>query len=267
MSERAVIAYWGPGLSGKSTNLSVVREVLAGRSSDLVESTQPVEVAPDRVLFDLGADGAQLELFAPPGQAHHWLLRKEAFVDVDGVVFVADSSAGAVAVNLAALEELEFLVASRNQELRELALIFQFNKRDLCDALEVSRLQELLNPSGRPSIEAIATRGVGVFPSLKAMSRELRRCGGRAQVESAAGQPRFPPHEGEGLLVGGEWEGEGEALDTLAPDGGTIRRGKKRSLLGVGSLHASRSLVLAALLGALAREALELGWRLTVGGG
>lgn len=267
MTERAVIAYWGPGLSGKSTNLSVVREVLAGRARDDQESSQLVEVAPDHVLFDLGAEGSQLELFASPGQAHHRLLRQEAFLDVDGVVFVVDSSAGAVAVNLAALEELELLVASRNQELSELALVFQFNKRDLCDALEVSRLQELLNPSGRPSIEAIATRGVGVFPSLKAVARELRRCGRKAQMECVAGQTSVPLYGGEVAFVGDASGGEGEALDTLVTDGGSIRGGVRSSLLWAGSLHARWSLVLACLLGALAREVLELGWRLSMGGG
>ena len=267
MSERAVIAYWGPGLSGKSTNLSVVREVLAGRVRDDQESSQLVEVAPDRVLFDLGAEGPQLELFAPPGQAHHRLLRQEGFVDVDGVVFVADSSAGAVAVNLAALDELELFAASRNQELNELALVFQFNKRDLCDALEVSRLQELLNPSGRPSVEAIATRGVGVFPSLKAVARELRSCGRTAQMERAAGQTGASLQGGEVAFIGDESGGEEEALEPLVTDDGSIRGRVRTSLHWAGSLHAKWSLVLAALLGALAREVLELGWRLSMGGG
>ncbi len=271
MSDRAVIVYWGPGLSGKSTNLSVVREVLAGRASDEGQSSQAVEDAPDRVLFDLGADSAQLELFAPPGQAHHRLLRQEAFAEVDGVVFVADSSAAAVAVNLAALEELELLVASRHQELNELALVFQFNKRDLCDALEVSRLQELLNPSGRPSVEAIATRGVGVFPSLKAVARELGRCGRSACAQAIESPLRLRHGEGEVALLGDVGGGEGEDPDALALCSGSLSSGSLSSgslssgslrsgESGTGSLFAGWSLVFAGALGALVRELLELGW-------
>jgi signal recognition particle receptor subunit beta len=258
-----VIAYWGPGLSGKSTNLSVIREVLAGHAGADQESTQSVEVSPDRVLFDHGTEGGQLELFAPPGQAHHRLLRHEAFAEVDGVVFVADSSAGAVAVNLAALEELELLVASRHRELSEFALVFQFNKRDLCDALEVSRLQELLNPSGRPSVEAIATRGVGVFPSLKAVAEELKRCGRSAQVEAVGSPPGDRHHEEVAPLLGDVGGGEREGLEALAPCNGSPKSAQR----GTSSLLARWSLVFAVGLGALMREFLELGWRIAAGGG
>jgi len=267
MTGRAVIAYWGPGLSGKSTNLCVVREVLAGHARDERAPSQLIEAAPDRVLFDLGAEGAQLELFAPPGQAHHRLLRQEAFADVDGVVFVADSSASAVSVNLAALEELELLVGSRDLELCELPLVFQFNKRDLCDALEVSRLQELLNSSGRPSVEAIATRGVGVFPSLKAVARELKRCGPTARAKTAGGSGRVHIEEEEDQLLGAVLGGEEVALDTPMSCGGSGRAEGTGSPRGTSSWLVRWPLALAGVIGAFLREVLELGWRFAAGGG
>ena len=178
MSERAVVIYWGPGLSGKSTNLAVVREVLSGRAAGGgVKVVQDLGGDSDRTLIELGGSGEErlrLELLAPPGQAHHRHLRREAFNEVEGVVFVVDSSAGAGAANLASLDELELFAAARHRELAELSLVFQYNKRDLRDALEVPRLDELVNPGGRPSFEAIATRGVGVLPSLNAVISELR---------------------------------------------------------------------------------------------
>ena len=259
MTARAVIAYWGPGLSGKSTNLDVVREVLEVRAGELAESGEPEACGPDSVLFHLGGEGPALELFAPPGQRHHRRLRQDSFKLVDGVVFVVDSSASAVGVNLASLEELELLVAARSQELRDLPLVFQFNKRDLCDALELSRLQELLNPTGRPSVEAIATRGVGVFPALKAVVRELQRSGLAHDAERSE-RKSGAQHEELGLELGlGEDAlqpvGQGELAFAGARWGG-LERARGPLLLG-----------LACLLGALLREVVELGWILLSGGG
>ena len=180
MSERAVVIYWGPGLSGKSTNIAVVREVLSGRAAGGgrdIKLVQDMEGDSDRALIELegsAEEGLRVELFAPPGQAHNRHLRRGAFNDVEGVVFVVDSSSGAVEANLASLDELELFAAAHHRELAELPLVFQYNKRDLRDALEVPRLEELLNPSGRPSFQAIATRGGGVLPSLEAVISELR---------------------------------------------------------------------------------------------
>ena len=255
MRARAVIAYWGPGLSGKSTNLAVVNEVIAKRGG--AEQDRRVAFGAEPVLLHLGSEGEVFELVAPPGQGHHRLLRQDLFGRVDGVIFVADSSASAVGVNLAALEELELLVAARHQELSELPLVFQFNKRDLCDALDLSRLQELLNPSGRPSLEAIATRGVGVFPALKLVAGELKRSGRKRRAElvgdsdssgSACAAEAGGPEES---LIGQTSPGVSAFGGLTARDGGPIT---------------ARALALACLVGALLRELIELGWRLSGGG-
>ena len=103
MSERAVVVYWGPGLSGKSTNLTVVRDVLNGCARGEgagVGTARNVEWDPDRALIELGEVGEvglQLELLAPPGQAHNRHLRREAFLDVAGVV-VSESPGSAAAL-------------------------------------------------------------------------------------------------------------------------------------------------------------------------
>lgn len=207
MSARAVIVYWGPGLSGKSTNLAVVRGVVsadrergagsrlaAERASILSEFDEGPECVDgiDRTEILLGADGEEglhVELLAPPGQAHHRDLQRLALRAVDGVVFVADSSSGAVAANLAALEELELLIGAGGGDLDELPLVFQYNKRDLRDALSIARLEELLNRGGRSSVEAIARRGAGVFPALKAVVGELQRKSNLAASGSGVSRP------------------------------------------------------------------------------
>jgi len=267
MSERAVIVYWGPGLSGKSTNLSVVREVLSGSSAggeDGVEAGHDSEGDLDRSLFELGGkgeEGLRLELLAPPGQPHHRHLRQEAFAGVDGIVFVADSSAGAVAANLAALDELELFVAAQHKELAELSLVFQYNKRDLRDALEVPRLDEMLNPSGRPSVEAIATRGVGVFPSLKAVIADFRERPPQIEDENAR-RLEEPGGAGGRNRLKSDWRGdEDQAEDSipLSTDSGLqCREDNHPPVSKVGGTR--WLLALAALGGALGRECMELIW-------
>jgi len=222
MSDRVVIVLWGPGLSGKSTNLEVIREVLLGSAGSgglRVIEQGAVEGDPDELfleLLDRAGEGLEVKLVAPPGQLHYRDLRRAALSEVSGVVFVADSSASAVAVNLAALDELELFLAGLHRELGELPLVFQFNKRDLRDALDVPRLDELLNAGGRPSVEAVTRRGVGVFPTLKLILREVRAEAERVFVPDGVRGPS-PWSEGDAAGARPErsedsWREQGRSL-------------------------------------------------------
>ena len=179
MRKDALIVYWGPGLSGKSTNLTVLCEVLSGDGGEgglrLVD-TYSGQRSEDRISLQLKArheDGQRVDLLAPPGQAHYREIRRESLGDASGVVFVVDSSTSAVEANLASLDELELLLGLGGRELSGVPLVIQYNKRDLRDALSLSRLEELLNPGGRPWVEAISAKGVGVFPALKLILQEV----------------------------------------------------------------------------------------------
>ena len=193
MRAKISIVYWGPGLSGKSTNLAVMREVLSGNGGGGGLRLLPAhggQRGSDHVslqLTDRFEGGLLVELVAPPGQAHCREIRRGSLEGVKGVVFVVDSSASAVAANLASLDELELLLGVGESELTRLPLVFQYNKRDLRDALSLPRLEELLNPGGRPSVEAVGAKGVGVFPSLKLILREIEERA--AGVEWRLGAP------------------------------------------------------------------------------
>lgn len=196
MRAKASVVYWGPGLSGKSTNLAVVREVLSGNGGGDGLRLLPVhgehqgEEHVSLQLTDRFDAGLLVELVAPPGQTHCREIRRGSLIGVKGVVFVADSSASAVAANLASLDELELMLGVGERELTGLPLVFQYNKRDLRDALSLSRLEELLNPGGRPSVEAIGAKGVGIFPTLKLILREIEAKA--AGVEGRLGAPLSP---------------------------------------------------------------------------
>jgi hypothetical protein len=54
-----------------------------------------------------------------------------------------------------------------------LPLVFQYNKRDLPQATAVDLLRATLNPTGKPDLEAVASKGIGVFDTLKAIAKPI----------------------------------------------------------------------------------------------
>jgi len=179
MQMTAKIVYYGPGLCGKTTNLKWIHGKTASRSRGEMVS---LETEGDRTLFfdllplDVGIIGGmkvRLQLYTVPGQVFYNATRRLVLKGADGVVFVADSQ-------VPALEPNEESLANLKQNLEELGLnkvdevpiVFQYNKRDLArNLLPVERLQQALNPGSAPSFEAAAIHGVGVFETLKEISR------------------------------------------------------------------------------------------------
>lgn len=190
----AKIVYYGPGMSGKTTNLEIVHQrAPAPNRGDLTS----ISTDGDRTLFfdfmplDLGTVAGMrtcFQLYTVPGQVYYNSTRKLVLQGVDGVVFVADSSASMVEENLESMRNLEQNLAEYGKSLATMPLIIQFNKRDLPDALPVEELQKLLNPYGAPCYEAIANTGQGVFPTLKALAArvlESIHTGGRSAAPAA----------------------------------------------------------------------------------
>ncbi|MEL6349464.1 MAG: GTPase domain-containing protein, partial [Myxococcota bacterium] len=85
----------------------------------------------------------------------------------DGIVFVADSDPGREFANQYSLLTLQENLKRQGKRLADLPLVFQWNKRDVANPIPVSALQSSLNPTGAPSIEAIASRGVGVWQTKR----------------------------------------------------------------------------------------------------
>jgi signal recognition particle receptor subunit beta len=176
MQMTAKIVYYGPGLCGKTTNLQAIHQRTAPQSRGEMVS---LETETDRTLFfdllplEVGVIGGmkvRLQLYTVPGQVFYNATRKLVLKGVDGVVFVADSQKVALDANVESLSNL------RNN-LAELGLgdhvpiVFQYNKRDLRHILPVDALQKELNPEGARHFEAAALHGIGVFETLKEISR------------------------------------------------------------------------------------------------
>ncbi len=194
------IVYYGPGMSGKTTNLEVVHQrAPQGSRGDLTS----ISTDGDRTLFfdfmplDLGTVAGmktQFQIYTVPGQVYYNSTRKLVLQGVDGVIFVADSSASMMDENLESLHNLGENLAEYGKDLATMPMVVQYNKRDLPDALPVSELERALNPTGRPSFEAVANTGQGVFPTLKALAalvldsiHQQTGSGGRSAPAASAG--------------------------------------------------------------------------------
>jgi signal recognition particle receptor subunit beta len=198
----AKIVYYGPGMSGKTTNLEIVHQrAPAPNRGDLTS----ISTDGDRTLFfdfmplDLGTVAGMrtcFQIYTVPGQVYYNSTRKLVLQGVDGVVFVADSSASMVQENLESLKNLEQNLNEYGKSLATLPHIIQFNKRDLPDAMAVDELNKLLNAHGAPCFEAVANTGQGVFPTLKALAArvlETIHTGARPGVPTMTAAPLPAP--------------------------------------------------------------------------
>lgn len=171
------IVYYGPGLSGKTTNLQVIhRKVPQEYKSDMVS----LATETDRTLFfdflplDLGkikGFSTKFQLYTVPGQVYYNATRKLVLRGVDGVVFVADSAPDKVQENLESFQNLEENLAEYGYKRENVPIIIQYNKRDLPNAMTVEELQQLVNKYNLPWSEAVANKGKGVFDSLKLIGK------------------------------------------------------------------------------------------------
>ena len=177
MQMTAKIVYYGPGLCGKTTNLQWIHLKTAPRSRGEMVS---LETETDRTLFfdllplDVGVIGGmkvRLQLYTVPGQVFYNATRRLVLKGVDGVVFVADSQTAALEPNEESLANLKTNLEELGTSAAVVPVIFQYNKRDLRNILPVERLQKVLNPGGAAFFEAAAVHGLGVFETLKDISR------------------------------------------------------------------------------------------------
>ncbi|MFM7280835.1 MAG: GTP-binding protein, partial [Planctomycetia bacterium] len=195
----AKIVFYGPGMSGKTTNLEIIHQRAPTPNKGELTS---ISTDGDRTLFfdfmplDLGTVAGMrtcFQIYTVPGQVYYNSTRKLVLQGVDGVVFVADSSAAMVEENLESMKNLEQNLAEYGKSLASLPIVIQYNKRDLPDALSIGELNTLLNPYGFPFFEAIAANGQGVFPTLKGLAaRVLESIHGGSRQAGAQPAPAVP---------------------------------------------------------------------------
>jgi mutual gliding-motility protein MglA len=177
------IVYYGPGRSGKTTNLQYVySQVPSDRKGQMVSlATQT-----DRTLFfdflplDLGTISGfttKFQLYTVPGQVYYNATRKLVLQGADGVVFVADSQLRQLDENLESLQNLHANILEHGVDIRTLPMVIQFNKQDLPPELILTppELDDALNFRGLQAFPADALHGAGVFETLKGIAADVLR--------------------------------------------------------------------------------------------
>jgi len=201
------IVYYGPGRSGKTTNLIYIYNVLQKKFKDRLNSKLiTIDTKGERTLFfdffpiELGnIQGLDLkiQLYTTPGQVIYDATRKLVLKGVDGLVFVADSLPARRQANIENFQNLKRNLAYHNLSLEEIPIVFQWNKRDLVEEglplLDIKTLEADLNDELKaPSFPASAIRGENVFETLKLASKltiksVIRKLVTPGQLAKAAG--------------------------------------------------------------------------------
>ncbi len=171
------IVYYGPGLGGKTTNLQFIYDKM---SPDTKGKLISLATETERTLFfdflplalgDIRGFKTRFQLYTVPGQVFYDASRKLILRGVDGVVFVADSQIERMDANIESIENLKINLKENGYDFDKIPFVIQYNKRDLPNAADLQEMKITLNPKNAPDFEGVATKGIAVFETLKAIAK------------------------------------------------------------------------------------------------
>ena len=173
------VVYYGPALSGKTTNLAHLHELCApdSRGEMVTLSTQE-----DRTLyfdflpirFGLESDyHIKLKLFTVPGQVMHRATRRVVLAGADAVAFIADSRRSCASSNAFSYRDLESNLRANGIQIDAIPQVVQFNKRDAEDVKPLEEIRAAWQEAGVPTIPAVAMRGEGVVETFEVLMEQL----------------------------------------------------------------------------------------------
>jgi hypothetical protein len=167
----------GTGLSGKTTNVQYIYE---NTQSDRAGKLVGLSTENERTLFfdflplsvgEVRGYQTRFHLYTIPGQTFYEASRDFILKGVDGVVFVVDSAPERMDANLEAWEQFQHALIRQGYDLARIPIVFQYNKRDLPNALSIEELESTFNLTQKPYFEAVANRGEGVMSTLESISQ------------------------------------------------------------------------------------------------
>jgi signal recognition particle receptor subunit beta len=199
------IVYYGPGLSGKTTNLQYIHSKVPRDTRGKLIS---LATEADRTLYfdflpiNIGTINdfqAKFQLYTVPGQVYYNATRKLVLRGVDGLVYVADSQPDKMDENIESLANLEENLREYGYDVEQVPLVLQYNKCDLPGVLSIEELNAKLNTRGLPYFQASATQGQGVFDTLKLIIKlvldkaKSSSASAMSQKDTAASRSTPPP--------------------------------------------------------------------------
>jgi signal recognition particle receptor subunit beta len=167
------IVYYGAALSGKTTNLEWMHQKIAPTMRGNLVSLKTRE---DRTIFfdfmqiELGEIKGlkpKFNLYTVPGQVFYVASRKLVLQGADGVVFVVDSQPDRMKDNIETWRNLQTNLRELGNDPATFPIVFQYNKRDMPNAMTIEAMRVELGCDGRPQVEAVAVQGIGVFEALR----------------------------------------------------------------------------------------------------
>lgn len=169
------IVYYGPGLSGKTTNLQKLHQLVNQIQYTELFSINTME---DRTLFfdlmpfEIEALNRKIkfQVYTVPGQVHYDSTRRIILAGADGVVFVADSQSSKLKENIQSINNLHVNLRANRLDIKTIPLVFQYNKRDLPDITPIEQLNAKLNFRNAPHFSAIAVESVGVVETFESIA-------------------------------------------------------------------------------------------------
>ena len=172
------IVYYGPGLCGKTTNIQYIYDKTNPQAKGKLIS---LATETDRTLFfdflplDLGSVKGfkvRFHLYTVPGQVFYDASRKLILKGVDGIIFVADSQVERMEANEESVYNLNINLKDQGYDLTQIPYVLQLNKRDLPNIVPTSEMIPKLKQKDEPIFEGVASKGIGVFETLKAVAKQ-----------------------------------------------------------------------------------------------
>ena len=167
------IIYYGPGLSGKTTNLVNIHQRMPAEIRGPMRS---IDTDQERTLFfdflpvepvRIGGWSLRFQLYSVPGQESYVRTRRAMLSGVDGVVFVADASPDRLRANQESLQELAEHLERQGRALDDVPVVVQVNKMDQAGDVTATEIATSIGAGAWPVVQSVAVRGVGVRETLR----------------------------------------------------------------------------------------------------
>ena len=175
------VVYYGPGMSGKTTNLVYIHKRLsADRKGELLM----LNTEEERTLFfdffplNLGTvEGysVRFNMYTVPGQSFYAASRRLVLDGADGVVFVVDSQESRMQENLDSYAQMLENLESFGVDPAQFPVVVQYNKRDCKDVIPLGTIESRFGQKGMPVYQSIASKGEGVLETIRDVTQTVVR--------------------------------------------------------------------------------------------